>query len=283
MTKNIFLRKLRIALWGGFSRGEREDVISDYEGFFEQGKSDGKNESDIAEELGDPRVIALNLAEESGKLMPAGALVLKYSERIRYLLGIFIFFGSLWVFLGAYSNMNAFYFYSMLLSSVNCVVLMTVALYLVLKRKMSKADFRRGLAGFIFANAVIGLLALLCIVFFNSTASLDLAFWALENVNSPWITNGITEIRKFCMVVAICIGVWSVLAVWRGKTGGFISAVHAIGFYMYLETLYLSWQYLDSIDEYWIKTPKVGLVYLAGIIIAALSVLIIKKGAVKNG
>jgi hypothetical protein len=67
IEKNRYLRRLRFALCFGFNRQERGEIIADYEGFFERGREEGKDEAEICAELGEPRKAARDLAREAGK------------------------------------------------------------------------------------------------------------------------------------------------------------------------------------------------------------------------
>ncbi|MCL2576890.1 MAG: DUF1700 domain-containing protein [Defluviitaleaceae bacterium] len=282
MTRKDFLRKLRFALWGGFTCNERRDVISDYEGFFVQGQSEGISESSIAEGLGDPTAIAFNLANESGKWMPIGALILKYLTQIYFAFGGIIFFGTALV----YYNMNADV--TLVIAGILCVCLMSVSLFFALKMKMTVPNFRKGFKGLLFTNLTILILAAFCIIFFNSRASMDFAFWVFENFQSQRLrlTTGLLEIRMICFLIAAFIGIWGIVGTWKGKTERFISAVHAVGFCVYLETVYKLWQSLNDIELYWRPAARASLVYVISIIITIISVFVLKaygKGAVANG
>jgi len=67
VNKSEFIKKLRSALRWTFTHNEITDILSDYEGFFASGISEGKSEAVICAELGHPVDIALELAETLGK------------------------------------------------------------------------------------------------------------------------------------------------------------------------------------------------------------------------
>lgn len=69
MTKAEFLENLRRALNGNMSAAAVEDNIQFYDGYFSSQTAQGKSESEILEELGDPRILARTLidaAERAG-------------------------------------------------------------------------------------------------------------------------------------------------------------------------------------------------------------------------
>jgi uncharacterized membrane protein len=57
MNKKEFINKLSSYL-SGITAEEKQDVISDFEEHFKEGLAEGRTEEDIAEALGDPRVLA---------------------------------------------------------------------------------------------------------------------------------------------------------------------------------------------------------------------------------
>jgi uncharacterized membrane protein len=284
MDKKWFLQRLRFALWGGYNRSERKDIIADYESFFAQEQSNGLSEIDIITKLGDPTTVVLNLIKESGKPMPFGALIQKYSEHISFFMGAIVFFALALIF----HSMRSYQYEDMTLvtSGIICSVIMIISLYFALKAKMKETDFRQRYKKIIISNAVLFVLAIFCCVFFNSKASMDLAFWVLENFQPQRLTNGLSEIRMIIFLITMGIGIWAIIGVWRGKTEKFITAVHAVGFSIYLETVYKLWRVLSDIDIYWEQVAKTSLVYFATVILTIVFSFVISKhgkGAVKNG
>jgi uncharacterized membrane protein len=63
MEKEVFLKNLKKALSWTFTEKEIKDILMDYEGFFASGEAEGKSEVQILKELGNPKDIALELAE----------------------------------------------------------------------------------------------------------------------------------------------------------------------------------------------------------------------------
>ncbi|MGM9985794.1 MAG: DUF1700 domain-containing protein [Bacillaceae bacterium] len=64
MNRNDYMELLRDYLRGYFSAEETEDVIRDYEEFFEMGLASGKSESEVIASLGSPKKVAKDLADE---------------------------------------------------------------------------------------------------------------------------------------------------------------------------------------------------------------------------
>jgi len=56
MTRDQFLSQLRLSL-GNMPEADKQDIVYDYEEHFRIGLADGKSEEQIAESLGNPRVI----------------------------------------------------------------------------------------------------------------------------------------------------------------------------------------------------------------------------------
>jgi O-antigen/teichoic acid export membrane protein len=106
---------------------------------------------------------------------------------------------------------------------------------------------------------------------------MNLVFWVLENYQRQWLTNGLSEIRMTILIITIVIGLWAVLGVWRGKTERFITAAHAVGFSVYLETVYKLWGALDDINTYWGQIARTGSVYIVTLIITIFFVFVISK------
>lgn len=62
MTENQFIQELEYAL-GRLPAEERTDILQDIREYFSNGRADGKSDSEIASELGDPAVIAKELVD----------------------------------------------------------------------------------------------------------------------------------------------------------------------------------------------------------------------------
>ena len=82
MERQIFLDSLRRALYGKISDAQLEEHIQYYETYLAQEAAKGRQESEILEELGDPRLLAKSITETSGGrhtvrgLGPAAGLLL---------------------------------------------------------------------------------------------------------------------------------------------------------------------------------------------------------------
>jgi hypothetical protein len=70
MNKDQFMTRLRQSLRWSFTEKEIMDVLADYEGFFTVGLSEGKNETQICAELGEPSSIATDLTQALYKKRP---------------------------------------------------------------------------------------------------------------------------------------------------------------------------------------------------------------------
>ena len=81
MTREQFLWQLRLSL-GNMPDADKQDIVYDYEEHFRIGLADGKSEVQIAESLGNPRVIGnsyridamLNVPKEGGSVPAASVL-----------------------------------------------------------------------------------------------------------------------------------------------------------------------------------------------------------------
>lgn len=67
MTKNEFISQLKEALQGMVPASQAEENIRYYENYFQEQKKNGKTESEISEELGNPRLIAKSIIEAAGE------------------------------------------------------------------------------------------------------------------------------------------------------------------------------------------------------------------------
>lgn len=67
MTKNEFLRELVNSLRDQLPEEEIIEIISDYRDVFDNGKSEGKNDNEISDEIGSPASIARTILEDIGK------------------------------------------------------------------------------------------------------------------------------------------------------------------------------------------------------------------------
>lgn len=64
MTKNEFLRELENSLKGLFSQEDINEVISDYNDIFDNGRIEGKSEDDISNEIGSPANISRTILDD---------------------------------------------------------------------------------------------------------------------------------------------------------------------------------------------------------------------------
>jgi uncharacterized RDD family membrane protein YckC len=67
VTKNEFLRELENSLRGQLLDEDIIEIISDYGDVFDNGKSEGKNENEISDEIGSPASIARTILEDINK------------------------------------------------------------------------------------------------------------------------------------------------------------------------------------------------------------------------
>ncbi len=67
MTKDLYLQQLRRQLNWRLPPDEVREVLSDYEGFFEEGLAEGKDEAALCEQFGAPKEAARALLREEGR------------------------------------------------------------------------------------------------------------------------------------------------------------------------------------------------------------------------
>ena len=65
MNKQEYLERLEACLKHKLSRDEIEDIMRDYAEYFEEGRRQSKQDSEISAKLGDPELVAQQLIEES--------------------------------------------------------------------------------------------------------------------------------------------------------------------------------------------------------------------------
>ena len=65
MNKQEYLERLQACLKHKLSKEEIEDIMRDYAEYFEEGRRQSKQDSEIAAKLGDPELVAEQLIEES--------------------------------------------------------------------------------------------------------------------------------------------------------------------------------------------------------------------------
>ncbi|WP_148714023.1 DUF1700 domain-containing protein [Chitinolyticbacter meiyuanensis] len=63
MTQHEFLQQLAAAL-AGLQQAQRDDILADYREYFREGLAEGRNETEIAAALGDPRELGRTLRVE---------------------------------------------------------------------------------------------------------------------------------------------------------------------------------------------------------------------------
>lgn len=105
MDRNEFLRRLGQAL-GAMPEDERQDILADYQAYFEDARADGRDEAAVAAALGDPERLARELMAERrlqawerhktpGNLWPALAAVAGLGVLNMLLLVPYLFFMTL--------------------------------------------------------------------------------------------------------------------------------------------------------------------------------------------
>ena len=94
MDKQEFLCNLQKGLRYKYTRDEISDILLDYDDFFAQGISEGKNEQQICLEMGEPHIIIQNLVEER-KRKPLFTISIRWRIALCIMLGViaFAFFG----------------------------------------------------------------------------------------------------------------------------------------------------------------------------------------------
>jgi uncharacterized membrane protein len=94
MDKQEFLCNLQKGLRYKYTRDEISDILLDYDDFFAQGISEGKNEQQICLEMGEPHIIVQNLVEER-KRKPLFTISSRWRIALCIMLGViaFAFFG----------------------------------------------------------------------------------------------------------------------------------------------------------------------------------------------
>lgn len=65
MNKQEYLQRLETCLRHKLSREEIDDIMRDYAEYFEEGRRQSKQDSEISAKLGDPELVAQQLIEES--------------------------------------------------------------------------------------------------------------------------------------------------------------------------------------------------------------------------
>jgi|GEM_PF-2675883 len=264
MTKQLFLRRLRVALWGWPSRRERKEIITDYDGFFLQGQAEQKSEDTIAVELGEPSAIIRNLAQESGMRIPSGSYLLQHSEQICLALGAFTFFIALLTY--QYAKPFGIGNESLIILGMICYIVMCLSLYASCRHRLTDCNYRRGRVSLLAANGLLLTLAVSGCLFFNSSTSMNFTFWVMERHHPQAIRTAYRSIRAAYCLLASGLCAWALLGVWRGNSERFIIAIHAIGLFLYLETMYKLLHHMADVSLYWpqlIRTiPVYGLTLL---------------------
>lgn len=64
MNKQEYLERLEACLKHKLSRDEIEDIMRDYAEYFEEGRRQSKQDSEISAKLGDPELVAQQLIEK---------------------------------------------------------------------------------------------------------------------------------------------------------------------------------------------------------------------------
>jgi len=114
MTREQFLSQLRVSL-GNMPDADKHDIVYDYEEHFNIGVSEGKSEEEIAQSLGNPRVIGnsyridamLNAPKEGGSVPAASVFGAVFAAiSLTYLNIVFVigpFFGLVGVLFGMWA------------------------------------------------------------------------------------------------------------------------------------------------------------------------------------
>ena len=66
MTKESYLQALESLLKKHMSKSEIDDILRDYEEYFNDGRRQNKTDTEISAKLGDPEIIAQQFIEEYG-------------------------------------------------------------------------------------------------------------------------------------------------------------------------------------------------------------------------
>ena len=72
MNRSEYIAQLTAALRGKLAFDEIEDIVRDYQEFFDEGVRQGKSEEQVASELGNPRDAAQQILSEERETPSAG-------------------------------------------------------------------------------------------------------------------------------------------------------------------------------------------------------------------
>lgn len=283
MTRKVFLRNLRFALiFAGFRRNERNDIVADYDVFLRQEQMSEQSGEVVTNELDEPVTIALNLVHQSKQKHHIGEFVLKNWGIFRPLIGLIIFLG----ITSIYRSITTYPFnqFGLILTGTGIayMALVILTLHTALKEKITAPNFYRSQAFLIVSNALILFSALFFIAFSSSNVSLRLAYWMLNSVQiqSFWFTTGLAEIRLVLLLIAIVIATLALIGVWNGKAERFITAIHAVGFAVYLDIMHRIWDALFCIELYWTQIYKIWTIYAVALAVTVISAWFMKR---RNG
>ena len=245
MGKKEFIKKLRHGLSWTFTGGEIADILTDYEGFFLSGGGEGKDEAQICAELGDPAVIARELAETMGKKKRITARIKLriVSAATLFILAVIVPFAPI-----PYGGADIALF---------CIIVLTafaVALWFTLGGTLGKLPPTLRVSGkkrkWILAVGHILTIAVAAICF---CGALNADLFLGKNINSAdavfsdavFRFNVIQYMNMFLLTLcasaaaALCVTVFSVYGFYRRTPQFYTLAIHALGLVAFLYAIFL--------------------------------------------
>lgn len=277
MEKYIFIGKLKRALYWSFSQKEIREIAADYEGFFAQGKEDGKTEQEICAELGSPAEIAHDLAAEFHKRRPSVNLI------VRILLAVSILiFG---VFRSYYNWYDSFY-----------IVVFAVVLWFALGGTLtdtppvSYADGKSYTRRILFCHGALFAIAAMFFAFccfcnfvlLNETYDLSkmpdfFANFTYKLLQTPSLLGPYIEaIINSLYAASFLILVWSLYCFYRRSPQYFTVTCHSLGVIAYITSIYYIIKQLDIFTYFFSGVLKCFFIYGSSLVLTALFALFIR-------
>ncbi|MDR0326544.1 MAG: DUF1700 domain-containing protein [Oscillospiraceae bacterium] len=262
MYKTKFIKKLRKALRWIFSEEEIADILSDYEGFFASGDSEGKNEAQICAELGSPAVVAQELAETMGRKKRITTRI-----KLRILLAAVFVVAVIPINITYYEG-NSFRF------SIAFITVFTVFLWFILGGTVGKTPSTLRILGkngnwlLMAGHVLIFAFALVCFL------------WA---INADFVISDSTmkhmdifmRIWVASIAAVLCIAVFAVFGFYRLTPYFFTLIIHAVGAVVFLYAILWIFKRLEDAAGFIPVMMKALMIYGYAALLMGLSALCI--------
>lgn len=266
MDKQIFLEKLQNELERYFSLKDIKDILADYKGFFADGLEEGKPEEQICNELGNPVIIAKDLAAELNSKRPYSAAVIR-----RVVFAAALLISVISYFIASGYRRNYVESFTVWVIAVSALLWLASA---VVKTPLRPARVR-------FERRI---LICHCAMPFGVICYLAALIWLasilpnMEQENIMKFGVFLQNSYRFLLIAALLVCVWGVFNAFSSSRRYILVSSHAAGVIAYLGAIYQLLSDMNTFDGFMPKLLMTLIPYVLSAALTTVFALLLHRG-----